>query len=232
MTLKTINTAIKTPHCVNLCGWPDGYLEFQEVGQNRVAMHLFGQDNGTVRIGAPILLDLEAEFVGFPTVAEIDWEARQRLGMGGFAVVYRVAPGVAAKVGQMGAIDPNEVEAQRYFARRFLALPVWDYQAGCHLPLAVNREVCPRHGVRREILRPGQSCACGRPLDVLLMPEADPTWVDTSSAEYRAFVMFFARDCQTQLGRAWDARPANVAYYQGRLVALDFGEERPYDCHR
>ena len=49
MTLKTINTTIKTPHCVNLCGWPDGYLEFQEVGPNRVAMHNFGQDNGTHR---------------------------------------------------------------------------------------------------------------------------------------------------------------------------------------
>ena len=44
--------------------------------------------------------------------------------------------------------------------------------------------------------------------------------------------MFFSRDCQTQLDRAWDARPANVAYYQGRLVALDFGEERPDDRPR
>ena len=229
MTLKTINTTIKTPHCVNLCGRPDGYLEFQEVGPNRVAMHIFGQDNGTVRIGPPVLLDLKAEFVGFPTVTEIDWEARQHLGMGGFAVVYRLAPGVAAKVGR---IEPAEVEAQRYFARQFLALPVWDYQAGCRVPLAVSQEVCPRHGLRREILPSGQSCACGQPLDVLVMPEADPTWVDTSSAEYRAFVMFFGRDCQTQLDRIWDARPANVTYYQGRLVALDFGEERPDDCHR
>jgi hypothetical protein len=59
------------------------------------------------------------------------------------------------------------------------------------------------------------------------MPEADLS-VDTTSAEYMAFVMGFLRDCLQQFGHCWDARPANVARYGGNLVALDFGEEEGF----
>jgi hypothetical protein len=145
--------------------------------------------------------------------------------MGGYAVVYRVKPGLAAKV---GCIELAEVAAQRHFAGQGLALPVLDYRAEWPVPDQIGREVCPVHGLRREILPPaaGYSCTCGFDPAILLMPEADGIPVDPTSTEYRAFVMGFSRDCEQQLGLYWDARPANVARYRGRLVALDFGEDR------
>jgi hypothetical protein len=158
-------------------------------------------------------------------IATVEWAECEWIGLGGYAVVYRVAPGVAAKVGR---IEPEEVEAQRHFARQGLALPVWDYRASWQVPERIDREVCPVHGLRREILPPaaGNFCTCGS-LEhaVLLMPEADDDPIDTRSTVYRAFLLGFLRDCELQLGRIWDARPANVARYRGRLVALDFGEE-------
>jgi hypothetical protein len=158
-------------------------------------------------------------------IADIDWSECVPAGMGGYAVVYRVAPGVVAKVGR---IEPEEVAAQRHFARQGLALPVFDYRAGWPVPERIDREVCPLHGLRQELLPPaaGYACTCGWLVhDMLLMPEADAAPLDPTSIEYRAFVLGFSRDCEGQLGRLWDARPANVARYRGRLVALDFGEE-------
>jgi len=159
-----------------------------------------------------------------PTIANIDWSKCIPIGMGGLAVVYRVSPGLAAKVGR---IEPAEAAAQRHFARQGLALPVLDYVAEWPVPGHIGREVCPRHGLRREILPPaaGYPCACGSDQAVLLMPEADDAPLDPDSTEYRAFTLGFLRDCAAQLGLYWDARPANVARYRGRLVALDFGEE-------
>lgn len=222
MKLRTINTLIKTPYFVSLDG-SNRYLEFQEVGPTRLALHLLGHDNGVIRVGAPVLFDLETEFIGFPTIAAIDWDQADRIGMGGYAVVYRVGPGVVVKVGR---VKPEEVEAQRYWARRLLALPVWDYRPKGPVPARIAQELCPVHGIRREILPEGAPCSCDvEHHDLLLMPEADNAPVDTKSQAYRAFVMFFSRDCEQQLGHYWDARPSNVASYQGRLVALDFGEE-------
>ncbi|MCQ3972396.1 MAG: hypothetical protein DPW09_02995 [Anaerolineae bacterium] len=157
-------------------------------------------------------------------IADIDWSKRTPVGMGGYAVVYRVAPGVVAKVGH---IEPEEVAAQRHFAGQALALPVLDYREAWPVPDAIDREACPVHGLRRQILPEGHSCTCGSDHGVLLMPEADLS-VDTTSAEYTAFVLGFLRDCLQQLGHCWDARPANVARYGGNLVALDFGEEEGF----
>ena len=155
------------------------------------------------------------------SIADIDWSKCTPAGMGGYAVVYRVAPGVVAKVGQ---VEPEEVAAQRHFAGQALALPVLDYQEEWPVPNQIDREVCPVHGLRREILPEAYTCTCGSDHGVLLMPEAELP-VDTNSAEYRAFIMGFSRDCEQQLGHLWDARPANVARYRGKLIALDFGEE-------
>ena len=156
-------------------------------------------------------------------IADIDWSKCEPAGMGGYAVVYRVAPGVVAKVGR---IEPEEAAAQRHFARQGLALPVLDYRAAWPAPERIDRELCPRHGLRQEILPEGYPCTCGTLAhDVLLMPETDAAPVDPTSIDCQAFVMGFSRDCEAQLGHLWDARPANVARYRGRLVALDFGEE-------
>ena len=157
-------------------------------------------------------------------IADIDWSKRTPIGMGGYAVVYRVAPGVVAKVGHIGS---REAEAQRHFAGQVLALPVLDYREAWPVPDSIDREVCPIHGLRQEILPEGYICTCDSNHGVLLMPEADLS-VDPTSAEYMAFVMGFSRDCEQQLGHYWDARPANMARYGGDLVALDFGEEEGF----
>lgn len=161
-------------------------------------------------------------------IRQIDWKRRKIIGGGGFALVYQVAPGVVAKVGQIGQ---KEVEAQRHFARQQQALPVLDYQPEAELPAKVSREVCPIHGPRKKILpEDGYLCTCDSPRDVLLMPLAESI-AGVSGDEIRAFLMGFSRDCEQQRGHYWDARPANVARYQGRLIALDFGEEEGVSDH-
>lgn len=161
-------------------------------------------------------------------ISQINWKRRKIIGGGGFALVYQVAAGVVAKVGQIGQ---KEVEAQRHFARQQQALPILDYQAEVELPDRVSREVCPLHGPRKKILpEDGYSCTCNTPQAVLLMPLAEST-EGVSSDEISAFLMGFSRDCERQLGHYWDARPANVARYQGRLIALDFGEEEGVSDH-
>jgi hypothetical protein len=157
-----------------------------------------------------------------PTIDAIHWRHRVPIGMGGYAMVYHVAPGLVAKVGR---IDLEEVEVQRDFATCGHALPVYDYRAQVDLPQIVTREVCPRHGPRRDILPDGQDCLCGEWLDVLLMPEADVTEIDSTNPVIKAFMDAITAECLTRHERAWDARPSNVAWYHDRLVALDFGEE-------
>jgi hypothetical protein len=153
-------------------------------------------------------------------VGKIDWRQRKLIGGGGLAVIYEVAPGVVAKVGD---VQPEEARAQRYFARQGQALPVWDYAEEVALPDEVSQEVCAIHGERSSFLPDGYECTCGSAQAVLLMPKANVAGVKAEEAQ--AFMAGFAQDCYEQLGRYWDARPANVARYQGRLVALDFGEE-------
>lgn len=149
------------------------------------------------------------------------WAKRDLLGMGGYSLVYRLGS-LAVKVGR---IEPAEVAAQRHFAQVGLALPALLYRPQADLPLEVSYEVCPRHGLRRDILPDGQVCTCGQPADLLLMPIADPIPdAEDDSLLTRAFIAGVARDCERELKRLWDTRPANVARYRGRLVALDFGD--------
>jgi PRTRC genetic system protein C len=154
-----------------------------------------------------------------PSLRAVNWADRSVLGGGGYAVVYRIND-FALKVGR---IEPDEVEAQRHFATQGLALPVLSYQPELDLPEAVSRELCPRHGLRQEILPLDQPCSCDEAQAALLMPVADCDLAGVAPDEIRAFIAGFARACETQLGRFWDTRPSNVACYQGRLVALDFG---------
>jgi hypothetical protein len=153
----------------------------------------------------------------------INWRRRKVLDYGGAAVVYLVA-GVVAKVGQ---ITVEEADAQRHFAQSGEALPVLSYVEEFPLPHVVTKECCGRHGLRKAILpEDAMDCTCGEPLAVLLMPLAAP--LDEAaycSPETQQFALHIADKCRTELGRCWDDRPANIARYNGRLVALDFGEE-------
>ena len=156
------------------------------------------------------------------SVDSIDWDERQALDGGGFTVVYQVAPGIVAKVGD---VRPEEVNAQRHFAAKCKALPVLDYQEIIWLPDDVCEEVCPVHGLRSNIVADGLDCTCSEPQAVLLMPLAEPAWEDAKTPEGQAFMAEIAGECWEELGLLWDERPGNLAHYQGHLVALDFGEE-------
>lgn len=218
-------------------GRPD-YISIWPIDQDRVSLHMLGyeEENASDKspelrlLAPPLLLHLFSvsswrDEIPFPKIKFINWKLRDPIGMGGLAVVYRVSPGVVAKVGR---IDPKEAEAQDYFARRLKAVPVWDFQEDWKCPQTVAKEVCPVHGLRPEagILDPDQHfCTCYGGQDILLMPEADDAWIDPQSVEFEAFKLGFLRECEQELGRCWDARPANVARYLGNLVALDFGEE-------
>src|SRR5947207_14635106 len=58
----------------------------------------------------------------------INWQSPdlELYDFGGYSVVYRIAPGLIAKV---GLIEEDEVIAQNYFARLHKAVPVIDYQS-------------------------------------------------------------------------------------------------------
>jgi PRTRC genetic system protein C len=147
------------------------------------------------------------------------WRDRTILGMGGYAVVYGFND-AALKVGR---IAPQEADYQRHFAAQGLALPVLAYTPDLDLPAAISREICPVHGVRQEILPPNHApCSCDTPQAALLMPVTDAD-ARIEPDDLRAFMMGFSRDAE-QAGLFWDVRPANVARYRGRLVAIDFGE--------
>ena len=153
--------------------------------------------------------------------AQWNWSNRTILGMGGYAVVYGIDD-TALKVGH---IEPNEVEAQRHFAALGLALPILDYHPEINLPKAIGREICPIHGIRQEILpHDHQLCSCEEAQSALLMPIVDCDLADVDPGDVQTFIAGFARDCEIQLGRYWDTRPANVARYHGNLIALDFGQ--------
>ncbi len=224
--IKPIDYLLDTPLFIS--SWPTGdrFLEFQQITPNRIVLHVFGTDPEPFRIGHPFIVDLVGEYATCPRIADVDpdrSESWEIIDMGGQAVIYRIAPGVVAKVGK---ITPAEAQAQAYFARQLKALPVWDYvEECCELFMPLASQVCPIHGVRRDILDiRSYICTCFDAPDVLLMPEAE-TSVDTDSDEYQAFIIGFSRDCEQQLGHYWDARPGNVVRYLGSLVALDFGEE-------
>jgi hypothetical protein len=155
-------------------------------------------------------------------IGDIQWRRRRVIGMGGYSVVYEIAAGLCVKVGW---IKEDEAEAQQYLVRQGLAMPVLDYASGLELAAVIHRECCGRHGVRRDLLAEGNvRCTCGEDLDALLMPIAGPdvsTWNEVTLFSFRLQV---DQVCEQELDRIWDSRPANVACYQGHLVALDFGE--------
>jgi hypothetical protein len=158
-------------------------------------------------------------------IADINWAQATLIGVGGFAVVYRVAPGLVAKVGR---ISPEEHDAQWVAHAGGLAMAVIDYGLEWPVPAHVRHAFCPRHGPRNAILPTDVDyCAChASGLDVLLMAEADCD-LDHHSAEAGRAREAIAALCHS-LGRIWDDRPANLARdpASGHVVGLDFGQEQ------
>jgi hypothetical protein len=154
-----------------------------------------------------------------PSIRDIQWESAEHINDGGYGVIFRVAPGFVAKVADsVDRITSEEVEAQRYFALRGEALPVYDYAQSLSLPLYIRRCCCSVHGVRG--IAPC-TCTCASFVDALLMPEA--TITHDFSGLVIAFIERIGRECRSALGYSWEGKYANIGRYQGHLVALDFG---------
>lgn len=151
-------------------------------------------------------------------VADIRWEQRKPITGSSSGVIFRVAPGVVAKV---GFVLPSEMKVQRYFAQRGLALPVLDYQEELKVPDAVSRKTCAVHGMRKRP-KEDRTCTCGKPQDVLLMPEANKIGRG-GQKKVRAFMLEFTQTVATELKQIWDGQRDHIGRYQGRLVAMDFG---------
>jgi hypothetical protein len=149
-------------------------------------------------------------------MSDVNWGEATLINHGGYGVIYRVAPSVVAKVAPR--IDAREIAAQLYFSAKQMALPIFSYSQGLFLTPRIHRQCCGPHGVR-ELFDEG--CTCNDPVDVVLMPEAER--VCLYSEEVAAFMDEVTEACVNEINRAWDCRLENVARYQGRLVALDFG---------
>ena len=145
----------------------------------------------------------------------IDWKKARYLDGGGFAAVFDLGDGTVVKVGD---IDPKEKESQEIMAGRGRALPVLEYEEDAEIPSKIRKLSCPEHGPRKHIVAEGDGCLCHEQLSILRMPRAEPAVAD------QAFMDAVLEE-SLSLPNVWDARPANVARWQGKLVALDFGRE-------
>ena len=78
---------------------------------------------------------------------------------------------------------------------------MFDYQPHGELPPVVEREVCPVHGLRVEIVpKEGYTCTCGSPQAILLMAAADDNLDTVDQAELAAFLSDFAQRCERNWG--------------------------------
>ena len=152
----------------------------------------------------------------------LDWHAATFIASGCSGVVYEVLPGVVAKVSPR--IATSEAGIQVLLAQEGLALPVVTYAQGVWLPLAIRRAACSPHGVRRWS---GSHCTCQQAADVLLMPKASRICTDDEledNDELTVLAERVGRVCWSTAHHLWDCHAGNIAVYQSRYVALDFGD--------
>ena len=157
----------------------------------------------------------------------INWESPDLvcLGRGDASLVYRLLPGLVAKV---GFIAPAEVKTQQYLAALEKALPIVDYASSTTVSPSICTALCRLHGTRPALATTSR-CTCQRPLAVLLMPEATAPHSYTEK-QMQAFRQQIVSLCRTHLHRSWEDTPQHLAVYHDHLVALDFGEPEPEDC--
>jgi hypothetical protein len=162
---------------------------------------------------APFCLSIDA----------FDWHAATSLGSGWCGVVYAVAPGLVAKVSPQ--IAPQEASIQAILAEEGLALPVLGYTQSVWLPPDIRRGVCRLHGLRRFPSDAACTCTCQTPVDVLLMPRVERICTDDelSTPELSILLDRVSQVYWKLAHDLWDCHAGNVALYQGRSVALDFG---------
>jgi len=155
------------------------------------------------------------------SIDAIDWPHITFIASGCSGVVYEVAPGVVAKVSP--CIKPEEAGMQVLLAQEHLAMPVLGYAQGLRLLPAIRRAACSLHGARRWT---GGPCTCDQPVDVLLMPRVERICTD-DELDYSEVLILRERVrqlCWRVYRGMWDCHAGNLAVYQGRYVALDFGD--------
>ena len=156
------------------------------------------------------------------SIKSISWDGAQLFSaMGSYALIYRVAPGVVAKV---GLVERQEVELQQRVAETGRALPVWDYEERIAVPSSISETFCSEHG-NRSLPDDMVSCSCGEPLSILLMPEANlAIWKHFDALSIAEFMEEVSTYCLEEFDFSWDCAERNLAIHQGHLVALDFGD--------
>ena len=100
-----------------------------------------------------------------------------------------------------------------------------DYQESVRVPDWISEAVCPVHGPRKDIVL-SEDCCCGEPIDVLVMPKAEPLSREQARSQR-------AEDFQRQVaGEAFDeqrgcldVRPTNLMGWRGRIMVIDWGED-------
>lgn len=158
-----------------------------------------------------------------PSVDDIDWTKAHRIGMGGYATVFEIASGYVAKVGN---IHSREVAFQRWGAEKGYGLPVCDYREDVAVPDEISEQCCPVHGPRQAIVLL-EDCACGSPQDVLVMPKAiSLSRKQARSRRAEEFQRKVADEAFSERQGCLDVRPANLMSWRGKMVIIDWGEER------
>jgi hypothetical protein len=154
-------------------------------------------------------------------ISSIDWQRAIFLASGCSGVVYEIAPSIVAKVAP--CIKPQEAHLQSLLAREDLALPVLGYAQRVWLPQEIRQAACSPHGIRRWT---AGCCTCNHSVDILLMPRVERIGTD-NELDHAEVVILRARVerlCKLIYQGTWDCHAGNLAVYQGRYVALDFGD--------
>lgn len=158
---------------------------------------------------------------------EINWGRKKQClsKQGSYCCVYRIEPGLVLK---LGIIDEREARRQERAGKDRIALPVLAYEEHASLvPLRYVHETWANiEGYEQgEIPRHTRHCPCVQErYSGLLMPEAKALDRTRYTPEQiSAFLQQVTRYCLHTLNFDWEAKVLNIAEYQGKLVALDFG---------
>jgi len=157
----------------------------------------------------------------FPyTLDDIDWNQLTMIDYGSYGVVFATGAQTQTVVKLAYNMDEEEIIRQNHFARQGKAVPVFHY-----LPIVpppgIAKLCCPQHGVtsRRNF------CTCRESVGGALMPRVEllGLYGPVSDENIQYFMDSMYRECWDTFQFSWEPNERNVARFQGKLVALDFG---------
>lgn len=168
----------------------------------------------------------------FPAMLfDLEWEHLSVIGHGSYSVVFATGKHTRTAVKVAPKIEDDEIRRQNYFAEREMAVPVFHVEE-LTAPPQITRLCCYKHGLPH---LPRSWCTCHNPLTMALMPRVEPLipdWDDPAiwaeeyviDPEVLAFMRKVDQECQNMFHKPWDMAERNVGRFQGKLVALDFGQ--------